>query len=77
MIETSKPSINPNTNCLEGKRCPECGSYGPFEVVISKRVMLYDNGTESAEDDTTEYDDDSRTICCSCRHGGKFGDFDE
>ena len=23
---------NPNTNCLEGLRCPECGSYAPFGI---------------------------------------------
>jgi len=69
--------VSPNINCLDGKRCPECGSYGPFEVVVSVRVVLYDNGTDNAEDGTTEYGDDALTMCCACRHEAKFGDFDE
>lgn len=68
---------NPNVNCLEGKRCPECGSYGPFEVVVSMRVRLYDNGTDNAEDGSTEYGDDAPTTCCRCQHEGKLEDFDE
>ena len=68
---------NPNVNFLGGKRCPECGSYGPFEIVVSRRVLLYDNGTDDAEDGSTEFDDNSPTTCQACQHEGKFGDFDE
>jgi hypothetical protein len=75
--KANESRVNPNVNCLEGKRCPECGSYGPLEVVVSKRVLLYDNGTDDAEDGTTEYGDDSPAMCCACRHEGKLGDFDE
>jgi len=77
VIAVSQSSINPNVNCLEGKRCPECGSYGPFEVVVSMRVLLHDSGTKDAEDGSTWYDDDAPTKCDSCRREGKFGDFDE
>lgn len=77
MISVREPSANPNHNCLEGKRCPECGSYGPFEVAISMRVLLLDSGTNDAEDGAVEFDDDSWTRCCACRHGGKFSDFSE
>ena len=70
-------SVNPNVNCLEGKRCPECGSYGPFEVVVSMRVLLYGDGTDNADGGTTEYGDDAPTTCRCCQHEGKFGDFDE
>jgi hypothetical protein len=73
----NESGVNPNVNCLDGKRCPECGSYGPFEIAVSMRVLLYDDGTDSAEDSATEYDNDAPAICCSCRHEGKFGDFDE
>jgi hypothetical protein len=41
------------------------------------RVLLHDNGTDNAEDGTTEYDEDAPTMCYACRHEGKFGDFDE
>jgi hypothetical protein len=77
VIAASQPSISPNVNCLEGKRCPECGSYGPFEVQVSMRVLLRDSGTDDAEDGSTWYDEDAPTKCDSCRHEGKFGDFDE
>lgn len=67
--------VNPNVNFLEGKCCPECGSYGPFEVEVSMRVMLYDDGSGDAEDGAIEYDDDSPAMCYHCRHEGRFGDF--
>jgi hypothetical protein len=62
---------------LEGKRCPECGSYGPFEVLVSIRVLLRDSGIDDAEDGSTWYDDDAPTKCDSCRYEGKLGDFNE
>ena len=68
--------VNPNVNCLDGKRCPKCRSFGPFEVVISMRVLLHDSGSDYAEDSTIEYDDDSPATCCACRYKGKFGMFD-
>ena len=77
LIDAVVSGISPNVNCLEGKRCPKCGSYGPFEIAVSMRVLLYDNGTNSAEDDTSEYGEQARTKCYSCRHEGQFGDFDE
>jgi hypothetical protein len=68
--------VNPNVNCLEGKCCPECGSYGPFELKVSMRIMLYDNGSGNAEDGSVEYDDESPAMCHRCGHEGTFGDFD-
>lgn len=70
-----KETVNPNVNCLEDKCCPKCGSYGPFEVVASMRVMLHDDGCGDAEDGDIEYDDDSPAMCPSCRFEGKLGDF--
>lgn len=70
-------SSSPNVDFLEGKRCPTCGSYGPFEILVSMRVLLYDNGTDKANDGTTEYGDDAPTTCSACQHEAKFGDFDE
>ena len=67
---------NPNVNCLDGKRCPRCSSYGPFEIVVSMRVLLYDDGTDDAEDGSIEYDEDAPAMCHACRYKGKFGDFD-
>lgn len=43
---------NPNTNCLEGMRCPdvECGSYGPFSIEGTSQFLTYDDGTEEHGD---------------------------
>ena len=71
----SKNEVSPNVNCLDGKRCPTCGSYGPFEIVVSMRVLLYDNGSDDAEDGSIEYDDDALAMCHACRYEGKFGNF--
>jgi hypothetical protein len=70
-------NVNPNVNCLHGKRCPECGSYGPFDIAVSMQVRLYDTGCNDAADGTVEYDDGSTATCCNCRYEAKFGDFDE
>jgi rubrerythrin len=77
VITANQSSTNPNVNCLEGKRCPECGSYGPFEVLVSMRVLLHDSGTEDVKDGSIWYGDDAPTKCDSCRHEGKFREFDE
>jgi hypothetical protein len=77
MIDLSRSTTDPNDNCLEGKRCPNCGSYGPFELVVSLRVLLYDSRTDDAEDGSVDYDDDAPTRCIDCQFEGTFGDFDE
>lgn len=64
-----------NTNCLKGKKCPRCGSDGPFQVSVSVWILLYDSGADDAEDSSIEYDDASPTICSTCRHRGEFRDF--
>jgi hypothetical protein len=70
-----KESKITNVNCLAGKRCPKCGSYGPLEVQVSMRVLLYDEGTDDADDGSIEYDDDAAAMCYACRYEGKFDDF--
>jgi hypothetical protein len=65
-----------NVNCLAGKRCPKCGSFGPLEVQVSMRVLLFDEGTDDADDGSVEFDDGSAAMCYACRYEGKLGDFD-
>jgi len=71
----TKNEVSPNVNCLDGKRCPKCGSYGPFEVVVSTRVLLYDTGSNDAEDGSIEFDDDALAMCYDCQYEGRFGEF--
>jgi hypothetical protein len=77
MIEAKPLMSNPNVNCLDGKRCPECGSFGPFELVVSLRILLRDCGTDDAENSSPEYGEDTRTVCHSCNHEGQFADFED
>ncbi len=72
---TGESRVNPNVNCLYGKRCPKCGSYGPFEVEVFMRVLLSDDGSSDAEDGTIDYSDDSAAVCFDCKYEGKVGDF--
>lgn len=67
---------NPNVNCLDGKQCPKCGSFGPIEVMVSTRVLLYDDGSDYAQDGAIEYDNESPATCPDCHYEGRFGDFD-
>lgn len=64
-----EPAENPNENCLEGMRCPECGSFGPFKILASKSGMVEvsDDGTDDIQGNT-EWDDDSTCECCECDH---------
>ena len=67
---------NPNTNCLEGMKCPNgaCGSFGPFQIEISRTVMVFDSGTGDDASDTN-WDDDSWCHCPECGHTATVKDF--
>lgn len=63
----------PNTNCLAGLRCPQCGSYEPFSILGQANVVVYDEGTD--EGSSIEWDYDSHARCIACGKIGKVGDF--
>jgi hypothetical protein len=71
-----EPSENPNTNCLEGMRCPSCGSYGPFQMEANIVVLVSDEGTQDAGGDY-EWDLDHSCKCEECSHAATIGDFTE
>lgn len=64
-------SDSPNTNCLAEFQCPECGSFGPFDldVTIRTTVTMTDMGTDYEGGDT-EWDGKSPCRCCECDHEG-------
>jgi hypothetical protein len=68
-----------NTNCLEGKRCPQCGSYGPFYIycTIYADVLMCDEGTIEEYDRETTWEKDSPTRCQECGYSGEMKDFKE
>ena len=60
----------PNTNCLEGLACPECGQETELHVVASMWVSVKDEGTDSMAHGLpsydTEWDDDTDCRCPEC-----------
>jgi len=63
----------PNENCLNGMKCPECGSEAPFRIAASSWFKVFDDGTDSHED--VEWDEDSCCECWDCHFSGKVADF--
>jgi hypothetical protein len=65
-----------NTNCLEGMKCPECGSLEPFRIEIKTMLLMYDDGSEDDKlSGSQEWDDDSYCECCGCLRHGTVQDF--
>ena len=64
----------PNTNCLEGIRCPKCGHEDSFKVEVTVLVLVEDEGVT---DDLSgsEWDQDHYCECDNCQHSGKIKDF--
>ena len=64
-----------NTNCLEGIRCPECGSLGPFSIGTYSSAIVHDDGI--SETSEHEWDKDSPISCRACDEDGHVADFTE
>lgn len=68
-IAKARSAQNPNTNCLEGMKCPnwQCDEpYGPFVISATIDVYVSDEGTE---DGNGEYQWSARSRC-QCEHCG-------
>jgi len=65
-----------NENCLEGMRCPRCGSYGPFRIGVRMTLLVHDDGTEVQSTDV-EWDEESFCACTECSMRGIVRDFYE
>jgi len=63
-----------NTNILEGMRCPQCKSDGPFRIRAEVLVLMDDDGTL---DDLSgsEWTEDSQCECDACDHAGTVKDY--
>lgn len=64
----------PNTNCLEGIECPECGQKDLFKIAAVVIVEVTDDGTEDQGGDY-ELHENSYCECPACGHRGKLADF--
>ena len=74
-VVCSKEERTPNENCLRGKRCPKCGSYGPFEIDVSTTILLSDEGSCDAKNGAIEFNDESRAKCSNCSYSSRWGGF--
>lgn len=64
----------PNTNCLEGFKCPKCGYDKEFRIEVSTVLTFTDAGSNDEGADN-EWQDDSYCECTVCDHAGKVSDF--
>ncbi len=63
----------PNTNCLEGIRCPKCGHEDSFKIEATVVVLVTDDGTDDFGD--CEWDDNHYCECGECAHSATVKDF--
>ena len=64
-----------NDNCLEGMKCPKCGSEGPFRIWVSVEVMMHDDGSTDSPNGDQVWDNDSSCTCDECERRGEVRDF--
>ncbi len=69
----SYDSLNPNVNCLEGRRCPSCGQVAEIDVKAVVWVSMADDGITNEGDH--DFDDTSPARCSECNFVGTWGDF--
>ena len=62
-----------NTGCLDGLRCPKCGSLGPLHIEVKAVVVMHDDGWDTGYD--SEWQDDSWCKCDGCDFTGTIKDF--
>jgi hypothetical protein len=64
----------PNTNCLEGIRCPKCGHEDSFKVEAKVLVLVEDEGV-THDLSPSEFDADHYCECNNCYFSGTIKDF--
>lgn len=70
---TDSATKNPNTNCLEHMRCPNCGATEPFRIVATSWFRIFDDGVDDYGD--VEWDAASYCRCEACNYTGIVADF--
>jgi hypothetical protein len=48
--------------------CPKCHSKGPFFISTSIIIKQYENGAQTADMHSLEYDEDDLCTCDKCDH---------
>lgn len=62
-----------NDHLLAGIRCPECGSYGPFNILCTAWFEVDDGGTGNPKN--VGWDNESTVKCANCGKTGVEDDF--
>ena len=66
----------PNTNCLEGVRCPKCQQQDGFYIEALIKVYVTDDGTED-QGGNYIWSESSPCACGDCGHAGPLAEFTE
>jgi hypothetical protein len=66
-----------NTNCLDGMKCPKCGSLEPFHIEVRTMIQYFDEGEDIHGDEEfdKEWAEHSACVCDECQYSGKVEDF--
>jgi hypothetical protein len=62
-----------NNNCLDGIKCPDCSSEGPFDIAALCVARVNDDGVEDTRD--FEWDNSSVCVCVICSKAAPLSDF--
>lgn len=65
--------LSPNTNCLEGFQCPQCGAFEPIHIECTTTFLMWDAGSDEHTD--VNWEEHSACQCGSCDHAGTVSDF--
>lgn len=57
-----------NIGVLEGMCCPECRGLGPYDIEVTRWVLVYDGGDTDDDGGDTEWESHSRCRCLDCGH---------
>jgi len=63
-----KMGENPNSNCLEGMSCPQCGQHERFRIVAEATFEVTDDGTHDYND--VNWYGNSHVSCPECEWYG-------
>ena len=63
-----------NNNVLQGIQCPECKSYGPFNI-HGEALFLDVDDYGVSEFENFEWSDESSFYCVMCKHHGQAKEF--
>jgi hypothetical protein len=63
-----------NENCLDGIKCPACGTEDTFRIEVTTMATVTDDGAEVDHGDM-DWDETSYAECANCHQHGKLSHF--